>query len=506
MIRFGSVCSGIEAASEAWEPLGWQPQFFAEIEPFPAAVLHHHYSSGRPRNMPSPDEEGLTPRERKARMAAIRAVQDLPKRANGVPNYGDFTSIGADAGPIDLLVGGTPCQTFSIAGKRLGLDDPRGNLALEHVRLAKRLNPRWFVWENVPGVFTSGGGRDFADFLGLLTGRRIKVPKGGWRNAGIVAGLSSSYGIAWRVLDAQYVRVDGYTRAVPQRRKRVIVVGYLGDWRRAAAVLFEPEGMRGDPAPRRQAGKAVAAPIASGSPVGSGYRNDADTAENLVAGTVTAKWSRGTGGPAGDEVQNLVAHTLRGEGFDASEDGSGRGAPLIVAPAVAASLTRGADSAGKGGYAGRRQEDDSNIVVMPIDTTQVTSVANGSNPDWGDPCHSLAKEGHAPAVAFSGQDFTIRETDVAQPLMAAGPTTGSQGGDYLMNGVRVRRLMPPECARLQGFKDDRCRIPWKRRPIEQCPDGPQYKAFGNSMAVNVMRWIGMRIDLIERLEAEGRIA
>lgn len=179
MIRYGSVCSGIEAATEAWEPLGWQAQFFAEIDPFPAAVLHHHYSSGRPRNMPSPDQPDITPRERKARMAAIRAVQDLPERANGVPNYGDFTTIGADAGPVDLLVGGTPCQSLSIAGKRLGLDDPRGNLALEYGRLAKRLGPRWIVWENVPGVFTSKAGRDFAAFLGLLTGRDIEPPRGG---------------------------------------------------------------------------------------------------------------------------------------------------------------------------------------------------------------------------------------------------------------------------------------------------------------------------------------
>ena len=179
MIKYGSVCSGIEAASEAWEPLGWQAQFFAEIEPFPAAVLHHHYSSGRPRSMPSPDQPDITPRERKARMAAIRAVQELPERANGVPNYGDFTTIGDDAGPIDLLVGGTPCQSFSIAGKRLGLDDPRGNLALEYVRLAKRVSARWLVWENVYGVLSSRGGRDFADFLGFLTGRKIKPPRGG---------------------------------------------------------------------------------------------------------------------------------------------------------------------------------------------------------------------------------------------------------------------------------------------------------------------------------------
>ena len=149
MITYGSVCSGIEAASVAWEPLGWKPKFFSEIEPFPSAALAHHYGS----NMPSE-----------------------PLSRNGVPNHGDFTRIPDDAGPVDLLVGGTPCQSFSIAGKRLGLDDPRGNLALEYVRLAKRLGARWFVWENVPGVLSSGDGRDFGDFLGFLAGRRIDAP------------------------------------------------------------------------------------------------------------------------------------------------------------------------------------------------------------------------------------------------------------------------------------------------------------------------------------------
>ncbi|WP_254634205.1 DNA cytosine methyltransferase [Mesorhizobium sp. GbtcB19] len=222
MLTYGSVCSGIEAASVAWEPLGWRPAFFSEIEAFPSAVLAHHYGS----NLPGE-----------------------PLSKNGVPNHGDFTKIPGDAGPVDLLVGGTPCQSFSVAGKRLGLDDPRGNLALEYVRLAKRLGARWVVWENVPGVFSSADGRDFADFLGFLAGRRIGVPRGGWQNAGIVAGIPGSYGLAWRVLDAQYVRVDGYPRAVPQRRRRVFVVGYSGDWRRAAAILFEPEGMQGNPAP-----------------------------------------------------------------------------------------------------------------------------------------------------------------------------------------------------------------------------------------------------------------
>ncbi|RWO57186.1 MAG: DNA (cytosine-5-)-methyltransferase [Mesorhizobium sp.] len=493
-MTYGSVCSGIEAASVAWEPLGWRPKFFSEIEAFPSAVLAHHYGS----NLPGE-----------------------PLSKNGVPNYGDFTTIPGDAGPVDLLVGGTPCQSFSVAGKRLGLDDPRGNLALEYVRLAKRLGARWVVWENVPGVFSSAAGRDFADFLGFLTGRTVGIPTGGWRGAGIVAGSAASYGIAWRVLDAQYIRVDGYARAVPQRRKRVVVVGYLGDWRRAAAVLLEPEGMQGDPAPRRKAGQGIAGTITGSAGRRGGQPSGGEIEGHLIAADVAATLPAGGNSSGGDrqpgtsaetaatmlvaygggrlsgpldvstaltaltahgvrmdfEVETFVAHTLRGDGFDASEDGSGRGTPLVAVPAVAASLTRGADSAGKGGYAGRRQEDDHNLVAFAIQER-----AGSENSDAGP----------------QGAGF---QTDVAYTLEARHRTQSVA----LSPTVSVRRLMPHECARLQGFPDDRCRISWKGRPAAQCPDGPQYKAYGNSMAIPFMRWIGLRIDLIERLVREGKI-
>ncbi|WP_197031568.1 DNA cytosine methyltransferase [Mesorhizobium ciceri] len=463
-LTYGSVCSGIESASVAWEPLGWRPKFFSEIEAFPSAVLAHHYGS----NLPGE-----------------------PLSKNGVPNHGDFTSIPGDAGPVDLLVGGTPCQSFSVAGKRLGLDDPRGNLALEYVRLAKRLGARWVVWENVPGVFSSATGRDFADFLGFLTGRAIEVPRGGWRGAGIVAGSAASYGIAWRVLDAQYIRVDGYARAVPQRRRRVVVVGYLGDWRRAAAVLLEPEGMQGHPAPRRKAGQGIAARTARS--VALRGRDEGGTAElgDQVADTVRASSGGGDKPHAliGFDGQNLacgddvfatldtgaahsnrglhVAHTLRGEGFDASEDGTGRGIPLAFDWYASESQSMPIDDHCAPPIKTTMQP----AVSIPFYTTQITSPANGSNPRPGDPMHALSAQAHPPAIA----------------------------------GAVVRRLMPHECARLQGFADDRCRIPWKGRPPEKCPDGPQYKAYGNSMAIPFMRWIGMRIDLIERLTREGKI-
>ena len=193
-MRFGSVCSGVEAASLAWQPLGWQPSFYSEIEDFPREVLKFHHPE--------------------------------------ISLHGDFTTIGAEQyDPIDLLVGGTPCQSFSIAGLRKGMADDRGNLALEFLKLAKRTRPHWVVWENVPGVLSSHGGRDFGALLGGLG--------------------EIGYGFAYRVFNAQYF-------GVPQRRRRVFLVGYLGDWRPPASVLFERESLRGDPVPSREKGEGLA--------------------------------------------------------------------------------------------------------------------------------------------------------------------------------------------------------------------------------------------------------
>ena len=253
-MRYGSVCSGIEAATVAWHHLGWEPAFFSEIESFPCAALAHHY----------PD----------------------------VPNYGDMTKFKEwpDA-TINVLVGGTPCQSFSVAGLRQGLADPRGNLMLTFLAIADRYRPEWVVWENVPGVLSSNGGRDFASFL---------------------RGLAElGYGWAYRVLDAQYF-------GLAQRRKRVFVVGSARGWAAAAAVLFESESLQGNPAPRRKTGERPAASLTSGSHPGSnapGRRREDD--------------------------ENLVTHALRAEGFDASEDGTGRGIPLTVS-----ALTDGAHNGG----------------------------------------------------------------------------------------------------------------------------------------------------------------
>ena len=251
-MRFLSVCSGIEAASVAWNPLGWKAVAFSEIEPFPCAVLAHHY----------PD----------------------------TPNHGDMTKFKdwPDA-TIDLLCGGTPCQSFSVAGLRKGLDDPRGNLMLTFGAIAAKYRPRWLVWENVPGVLSSNGGRDFGSFLGLL---------------GVLG-----YGFAYRILDAQYF-------GLAQRRKRVFVVGCLGDWRRAAAVLFERQSLRGDPAPRREAGKGVAPRSGVSAAVSSGQgwwdESDVGAAVRAQNNTDTTLIARDSKGPSNDGdgaiLVPMVAH------------------------------------------------------------------------------------------------------------------------------------------------------------------------------------------------------
>ncbi len=224
-MKYGSVCSGIEAATAAWHPLGWQPQFFSEIEKFPCAVLKHHFPS--------------------------------------VPNLGDMTKFKEwpDVG-IDLLVGGTPCQAFSVAGLRQGLADPRGNLALVYLGVVDKYRPRWVVWENVPGVLSSSGGRDFGAFLGALG--------------------ELGYQWAYRVLDAQHF-------GVPQRRRRIFVVGHLGDWRGPAAVLFERKSVPGSPKPSGKERQTASAFTPNGVGV-SGADDNQARAGHLAAEPLAFNW------------------------------------------------------------------------------------------------------------------------------------------------------------------------------------------------------------------------
>ncbi len=370
MMRFGTLWSGIEAPVAAWSPLGWEHCFSAEVDPFCCALLAEKYPEVR--------------------------------------NYGDVTRIDGRGLPaVDVLIFGSPCQSFSVAGRRAGLDDPRGIVAFECLRVANGLRPRWLVFENVPGLLSSNQGRDFAAILGAMA--------------------ECGYGFAYRVLDAQHF-------GVPQRRRRVFVVGYLGDWRPPAAVLFEPESLFGHPAAGGEAGEDVAGCLGASVDRGSGgggTRNDFDS-------------------------MTCVAHTLRGR-HDSSEDGTGRGTPLVY------------------GITGQHTAERD---LCP--TIQQPSCSGGGRP---------------PAVmAFTERTRKDGRNLECQADMAYALTNPGSGGRthsrLLMQGTAVRRLTPRECERLQGFPDDYTAITYRGKPAA---DGPRYRALGNSMAVPVVRWIGERI-------------
>ena len=390
-MKFLSVCSGIEAASVAWRPLGWKAVAFSEIEPFPCAALAHHYPE--------------------------------------TPNWGDMTKYKdwPDVS-IDLLCGGTPCQSFSVAGLRAGLDDPRGNLMLTFGAIAAKYRPQWLVWENVPGVLSSNGGRDFGSFLGLLG--------------------ELGYGFAYRVLDAQYF-------GVPQRRRRVFVVGCLGDWRSAAAVLFERHSLSGNPAPRRQAWKGTSRGIEFG-PSGGRFTDVNPTLD-----------TRAKDGPVRNQLAGCVGTLCVATGQAGAEIGADMAptlncnheAPYIASAEIGMTLTSGGSNA-------RGHQD-------PVNTDLVV--------------HSVAlrgRDGGATAELGDDQAFALRAS--------------SGGGDkpHVMQSFRVRRLTPMECERLQGFPDGHTAVPHRRKPAA---DGPRYKAVGNSWAIPNIRWIGRRIDQVQAI-------
>ncbi len=272
-MRYGSVCSGVEAASLAWMPLGWECAFMAEVEPFPCAVLMQKFGATKPLR-PLDPAEATDEKDRRTRESWRKQIDKMPGGGT-IPNLGDFTKIRKDdyAGHIDLLVGGTPCQDVSVAGKRAGFGDEgkretRSSLALDFVRLAYESGCKWVVWENVPGVFSSNGGRDFATLLSWFVGYKIEPPKDGWKSSGIVRNTRPDrFGLAWRVLDAQFTRVPGFPNAIPQRRRRVFLVGHFGDWTRAASILLEPGRMCWNPPTRIRTRKE-----APGS-AGTGARN-----------------------------------------------------------------------------------------------------------------------------------------------------------------------------------------------------------------------------------------
>ena len=399
IVKYLSVCSGIEAATVAWHNMGWTPVAFSDIEPFPSAVLTHHYPH--------------------------------------VPNLGDMTKFEEwNLEPIDLLVGGTPCQSFSVAGLRKGLADPRGNLMLTFLAIAQRHRPRWIVWENVPGVLSSNGGRDFGTFLGALG--------------------ELGYGFAYRVLDAQWF-------GVAQRRRRVFVVGYLGDWQRPAKVLFESESVRRDTPPSREARKGTAAIIEDGAPV----VGIPDVAETLIATDHK--------GPEHNRDHNFVAQPI---GFGAQ----------MSNPQTDVDLMQTLNAKNPMAVAFAQNQLGEVRIGEVTNTLNTNSNASGRNtPMVAQPIH-YRKSRRAQSV----NDHETWVEDAVSNTLNCFDVGDVRSTDVVAQTMQVRRLTPVECERLQGFPDNYTNIPWRNKT--ESPDGPRYKALGNSMAVPCMRWIGERIN------------
>lgn len=384
-MNYLSVCSGIEAATVAWHQMSWKPTAFSEIEKFPCEVLKHHYPN--------------------------------------VPNLGDMTKYKEWVlnEPIDILVGGTPCQSFSVAGLRKGLDDPRGNLALIYVGILDKFRPKWFVWENVPGVLSSGGGRDFGSFLGAVG--------------------EVGYGWAYRVLDAQYF-------GVAQRRRRVFVVGCLGNWESAAKVLFESESLSGNTKSSRKTRQET-----SNSFIPS------------VVGTLDTECGGGRKAHQSAMSGHFIPTFWNGE-------------------QTAETLTRTSDDQrmpDKNRFqaviqAYENHGTDSRIKEVAISPTVTARWGTGGNNVPLAQSYSLQSV-LAPTLTTNDPSRSPQASEVTQQVNAV-----------YQSSMAVRRLTEVECERLQGFPDNYTNIK------ENCPSGARYKALGNSMAVPVMKWIGERIN------------
>lgn len=399
MFTYGSICSGIEAASVAWQGLG-KPLWFAEIEPFPSALLAYRYPE--------------------------------------IPNLGDMTALpekilSREIPAPDVLVGGTPCQAFSIAGKRESLDDERGNLtlalihileAIDYVRNQNGQPPCVLVWENVPGVLST---KDNA-FGHLLAGlaqecQPLQPPGARWTNAGYV---HSARTICWRVLDAQYF-------GVPQRRKRVFLVASARN-RSIAKILFEQKSLRGDFNQSQEEGK-----------------NSAANVDECFFGAYQPIICK-------DKEPPIIIHGTQDP---------------IISQTTAHCLGR--NNGQENVLFEIKGEEALRIADKPISPTLKARMGTGGN--------------NVPCICWNGDTTPKAAENKALTLRA---NQGGEGVGIAHQGI-VRKLTPTECERLQGFPDDWTKIPYRNKPLEDCPDSPRYKAIGNSMAVPVMRWIGKRL-------------
>lgn len=471
-MRYLSLFSGLEGASLAWRPLGWECVGVSEIDPFCCELIKQRFPS--------------------------------------VPNLGDITKVTEEQiralGRIDVVIGGFPCQDVSVAGARKGFHDDasggtvtRSGLFYEAMRVVRLARPRWTVIENVPGLFTSRRGRDFATVVSELAGAQFDVPAGGWRSSGVAAGPDGM--VEWRTLDAQFF-------GVAQRRARVFLVRDSGAWADRRPVLLEREGMLGDSRPRTTARTRVVARAAAGArdcgprerfeplfafDLGVAPREPAAHEQPTVVRAVTSKIAKGTSGPAGDEHHHLIATALDSHGGGADV----KHADETWVDGEVANTLKGFDVG----------ERDTHAVLEPQ-----TLMENGSDVQAGGLPH--IRDGHTTGVP------RVYEQEVADPISAnEAKTYTHEGCTFRTRNVsatanRVRRLTVLECERLQGVPDGWTRIRaryckkkkvtrlrpedrWERAPdggwFLMAADGPRYKAIGNGFAIPVVRWIGERI-------------
>lgn len=376
----------------------------------------------------------------------------LAARFPGVPNIGDVTH--AQPAPVDVMVGGFPCQDLSVAGQRKGLDGERSGLFFAFMYQVAVLQPQWVVIENVPGLISSKKGDDFGIVLSTLE--------------------TLGYGWAYRVVDSQYF-------GVPQRRRRVFIVGCLGgQWQRAAEVLFEPASGGRDFAARGKKRQDIAVTLRGRSKkpgVNIPGRGGEDDFNIVVAATLRASdGHHGHSSPRGDGQDNLVVGTLTAK----AEGGWRIGADEAAAGHIVAVNGRATATMHK------RHDEDTDTLI-PFDTTQITSPQNRSRPQSGDPCHPLAAGAHPPAIAYNWQtgQGQFQPSDTVTPTLGVGQTPA----------VGVRRLTPLECERLQGFPDGwTCLCAAKGvTALCKCPDSLRYRALGNAVTVNVIVWIARRL-------------
>lgn len=484
-MKYASVCSGVEAASLAWRHMGWKPVFFSEIEPFPCAVLKHRF----------PEVPNL------GDMTKIKITKEDNNSENKQESIITGQSDVSIRDGIDLLVGGTPCQDLSVAGKRKGFAGVRSGLALDYCRIAYESGCRWILWENVPGTFSSAGGRDFATFLSVLSGRQVEVPADGWANSGIVPNIRSDrFGLAWRCLDAQFTRTQLFPHAVPQRRQRLFVVGYLGNWIRAAQVLLEPDRLQWDTPTRFKARERI---------TGLTETNIGTAGANNAVNFTSSSF--------GNYVETDFGGTLKSSGGDLA-GGSENLSVFWNGDDVCTMLTEefaDARMPDKGKLPCVITTNDGDVADTPDGNEQIVCVHGAETPisnfeGYANPVTANHK-GLENCICLASGCFGRKvESDIASTLSTDHDdrVTGNNAALICskqdMSQIQiVRRLTPLECERLMGFPDNWTKIPYRGKSEEDCPDSPRYKACGNSMCVNVMQWIGEKIQEVEQMINEG---